>query len=117
MTSLIERLEAATGPDRELDAEIAILAGGLPHGEHFPRPDGSIVSYLPDKPKHITRSKHYTASLDDALTLVPEGWDWTLDRVNDGLTISARCGTHDQFFGATPAIALTIAALKARGIE
>lgn len=59
----------------------------------------------------------FTASLDAAASLIPEGFDWILERTNDGLTIGARVGHNDPdrtSWGATPAIALCIAALRAR---
>jgi len=64
LLALAERCEQAAGPDRELDAEIArflVLAGA----------------------EDIARSRYgwsyFTASLDAAVTLVPEGWKWSLD--------------------------------------
>ena len=88
---LIARLEAADGPSRELDDAIEML-----------RPD-----YL--------RQPHcrYTSSIDAALSLVPEQYDWVLD--SDGLAalLFANRACHTGR-GKTPAIALCIAALKAR---
>ncbi len=84
MSDLIERLAKATGPDRELDAEIAAdlriyngpgtqqwitdwkgqlrAINGL---VHLIGDQGSCGNFKPPA---------YTASVDTAMTLVPEGW-------------------------------------------
>ena len=65
MKELIERLEDATGPDRELDAEIARLVTGR----------GVTVAPL-SGPRYDGDGEPvpaYTASLDAALTLMPRG--------------------------------------------
>ena len=126
--SLIERLRLAQGPSRELDAEIAKMVGA-PHGpwEHVTVETRSI-SYVDEQ------APAYTASLDAAMTLVPEGWRWEdmerdvswdeaasmeqsygvgLDlRDSDGRYLRNAVGSHD----ALP-LALCLAALLARGIE
>ena len=110
---LITRLEAATGPNRDLDAWIAICAGIAPPVAFRP-----CVSLDPGTfgigAYEIWVAPTYTASLDAALTLVPEDYDWIIGRTNGGLTIHACCGGTEEHFGDTPAIALCIAALKAR---
>ncbi len=96
MEALIQRVEAAEGPDRELDGEI--------HGI----PSAACCDW-DDVP-------HYTASLDAAASLIPEGYDWILERTNGGLTICARVGHNDpdrNSWGDTPALALCAAALRA----
>ena len=103
MEDLIKRLEEATGSDQDLDAEI-----------HALMPEPKVI----EPPK-------YTTSLDAALTLVPEGWRGThlwfgpngsacnlgfdAERVEDRKFVEGR---HQQF-----ALAICIAALKARGIQ
>lgn len=63
LIELAERCEAATGPDRELDAAIALLHGWTVHkGDNWIGPHGQIS--VPE----------FTGSLDAALTLVPERW-------------------------------------------
>jgi hypothetical protein len=67
--------------------------------------------------KRVLRLLEAGASLDAAMTLVPEGFDWIIGRTNDGLTIHAEVGGRgDEFmrFAATPALALCAAALHAR---
>lgn len=115
---LIERLEAASGPDRELDAEIAVAIGlGKATANHAGR-------YWKQGDLHVTgEAPAYTASIDAALTLVPEGWTyegrqgpsgfphlWTLSTIKCGdvryTTVTGRA--------RSAAITLCIAALRAR---
>lgn len=104
MTDLITRLESADGPSRELDAEIAVVCGidigrskGDPNDHRLPA---------------------YTASIDAALTLVPEGRHTEIEIWTDGRGraefngVGTTCGA----WGRTPALALAAAALKARGV-
>ena len=103
LSALIARVEAATGPGRELDAEISKRAGHAVmywDGEHTARP--------------------FTASLDAAVSLVPSGHNWSLDMLcRDGNEARTFYGEHPneidtEATGATPALALCAAALKAR---
>ena len=98
MDELIARIEAASGGSRELDWEIHLRDGLDGVGAYGAHP-------------------YYTSSIDAALTLVPDGFDWTLGHTNGGLTIHAEVGGRgDEYlrFGATPALALCAAALRAR---
>lgn len=108
MSDLIARLEAATGPDRELDRAIAKALGVMPLYEMR----GQIGGSWPD----------CTASIDAALTLVPEGWLWQVEWI--GHQTRKRVGNcilwqpHEPALSgqaATPALAICIAALRARG--
>lgn len=110
---LITRLESADGPSRELDADIA-RAIGWECVVRDPEAQGKYVCWR----KHYRSGEwimlpRYTASIDAALTLVPEGWDWAIFHTNGGLTIHAWCGDKIDHFGDTPALALCIAALRA----
>ena len=120
LLKLAERVEAATGPDRELDREIAHVLLSWP------------LRWIPGN-----RSWQFTASLDAAMTLVPEGWALTLlettdgdrrdhtgdplanwqaaliEHKNTGYRVDQR-GCWRQGFAATAALALTAAALRAR---
>lgn len=82
LIALAERCEAATGPDRELDAAIWWFAGS--NGECD---DETLKKNLNADPANGldiwigcrwrtdgTFPAHYSTSLDDAMTLVPEGW-------------------------------------------
>lgn len=110
---LIAKLEAASEGSRELD--VAIHHGRAAAHKHLP--SGFTMKDLgnPHRNRGLAGSKfiypdrgpapHYTTSIDAALTLVPEGWTpWDL--------IASHC-TPDEF-DAAPALALTIAALRAR---
>lgn len=98
---IADMVSHATRADRTLDAVIWQL---IPH--HSVNGDKSNVFYAP----------RYTSSLDAAASLIPEGHDWILERVNDGITIGARVGHNDPdrtSWGETPALALCAAALRA----
>lgn len=108
LDEVIKKLEAAPGPDRTLDEEIWRSHGGSPY------------SYTPT----------YTASIDAAIRLVPSGWDWQVysnaeDSPGNGFFIGpfALCEDlkHDARRGAggggaTPALALCVAALKSKRV-
>ena len=110
LLALADRAEAATGPDRDIDVAIAPLIGvrvvehSHPLGRRFYDKNGADV-LLP----------RFTASLDAAMSLVPEGWEWRL------YSNSLRKGPEAQLQrdkiiitrGATPALALTAACLRA----
>lgn len=121
MTNLIalaEKVESLTGPCRETDREIELA---------FPYADASHLKFgLPQ----------YTGSLDAAMTLVPEGWriysadfsvrnrsrwmiegtktKWATDEGGDP------CAGDDWYasgVAATPALALTAAALRSHAAQ
>ena len=126
---LSDQVEAATGPDRELDRAIidaistdynfGTRSSGLTYGKAWDQcpyeewtVDGGVVGHAPD----------YTASIDAAMTLVPEGW-----QMIDGQDVPERSfrrltlnkGGFSPYFqglAATPALALCAAALRARGL-
>lgn len=120
---LIDRLVNAKGPDRELD--IAICQQVDSNGYRI-EDDGTILvsGDVGDGPGWFNIGYEvpgYTASVDAALTLVPPAHDWSL-HVNNGEAIVGcmpesedGCDVADST-GATPAIALCIAALKARAV-
>ncbi len=107
MKALIAKLEAATEGSRVLDCFIA-------YGLH------------PDFISEADCAPHYTTSIDAALTLVPERAVWALS-CNDeypGLfrgTVMPRLSDDNAsdatVHAPTPALALCIAALKAREEE
>lgn len=79
LAPLLERVQSATGPDRELDNLIAWhLTGAKFWIEDFPLP-GSVAEALM-KEEDIPPPPFYTASVDAAIslleTLLP-GWWWT----------------------------------------
>ena len=105
LLELAKRCEAASGQLRGLD--YLIFCAQVPVGEK--------AYWAPDDPKY-----HFTASIDAAMSLVPEG-DWALSvAATDCLaTIPAGASLGDAVHGyaATPALALTAASLRARATE
>lgn len=113
MKELIERLEKATGPDRSIDLDIERdVRGAVPL--HWRVGEGGVIlSGFDDVGDSIPA---YTASLDAALTLVPGDMDWLVGKSDSCPTASVQ---YPHFHPAwalasTPAIALCIAALRAR---
>lgn len=138
---LAARVEALQGPCRETDVLIkqAIFAPrGIVRQSPF---NGNWCIYevtaggkerLVERPFNITHSAWkndaYTASIDAAMQLVPEGWtywDIAMKRLgtgNDGARaeISRLMGGQEEAersFARTPALALCAAALKARSLS
>ncbi len=114
---LIERLEQ-TGPDRELDELVASAfgwskvanpthAGGL-LGRWY-RPDGSMSGH--------GGPPSFTASIDAAMTLVPEGWSYEIRPRYARLIHPVHSYQDVQAWSrgtnGTTALALCIAALRA----
>ncbi|WP_376960134.1 hypothetical protein ABNQ39_20700 [Azospirillum sp. A26] len=115
LTSLISRLEAAEGPSRELDRIIGSAMG------YPPQPiDGGVdanIAWMGGLP-------HFTASIDQALTLVPEGWivDMGHDAAGSVGALKVIGGSAEvsdgdvtlQGQGRSIPLALCISSLKAR---
>ena len=97
LTELAERCEKATGPDRELD--LAIYDWLRENAGHLP----SLSPPL------------FTASLDAAMTLVPEGTEVAMQSFG-GPGPMALVKPNERFVsGKTLPLALCAAALRARG--
>lgn len=112
MRELVERIEAADGPSRELDEAIRLLI------EH------NIVVALDLAGGYVGQSTpSFTASIDAALTLLPEGAQWGTGSRDGTLRSWAWCALNyeqpnermELAFAATPALALVAAILRARG--
>lgn len=107
---LIARIESATGPDRELDCRIWCAV----ERQNF----DVCRQVVPNFGEWLAPS--YTASIDAALSLVPDGHQWSLsecampDRYYAGLGSRKASGRSFVAQAATPALALCAAALKAR---
>lgn len=105
MTSLIKRLEALTGPDREVDNQIFFIV----HNINFKRDE-----YAP----------RFTGSIDAARSICSDALlVYASDIGGDGLPYVELCtstatpvAVHEGI-GATIEIAWCIAALKARGVK
>jgi hypothetical protein len=136
LKALLARVVEGTGPDRELDAEIGAAFRVLPTNSVGPnvlgwlrRWEGPFVTD-PALPGHILtenrinwKAPPYTASLDAALTLVPDGWSWhvalrkwpTPTRATGSVWCESRDGSKLFYVDATtPTRALIAACLKAR---
>lgn len=124
MRALIERAEQASGPDRELDAEISVAAGR--YETHVERRSDGTTKLLPWRGdgtgSYNIECRRYTASLDAAASLVPSGWVW-LRKTPQTMTVymppqdEKAWAVHIDGAAATPALALTAAALRARLAE
>lgn len=115
MPDLIQRIEAAEGADRAIDEAIqcALVSAEIEWSNirqcNIYHKDGRWIS--------IGEIKPYTASIDAVLTLVPEGYDWSLDNFDgdQGRPHAWVCkdGPFYNATAATSALALCAAALKA----
>lgn len=115
LLALADRCEAASGPDRKLDRLIDH------HKWPIKQPDYHLALSLRDE----WDVPAFTASIDAALTLVPEGWTWSLDQTQRAPYRD--CGRADLYapgggikpadisdiYAATPALAICAAALRA----
>lgn len=112
MKHLIEKLAQADGPSRELDAEISRALAGGP-ADHWYQDHRGV--YVTDN-----SAPCYTASIDAAMTLVPEGTEFIIERygsigvLSENKRASAWVFGAPRAFAATPALALCIAALSAQ---
>lgn len=98
LRALADRVEKATGPDRGLDVDIEHARGW---------PDAQWTS----------DARRYTASLDAAVTLVPRGWTWRVGNLVSGGGFAFLGTSLKEHVAATPALALTAAALRALAAE
>lgn len=132
---LAERVEQATGPDRELDGAIDRLFNARPKDGDYDEGEGAFWrvqngwSGLLVRPDGFARDSfsaaNYTASLDAAMTLLDPMWGYEQRRPSDGCTQAcwAELWWVPAFpnkvtgFGQTPALALTAAALRARAAQ
>lgn len=131
MTDLLTRLENAKEGSRELDALIVAELNDAMVTPYPPRADygpGNQWQFWSRDGKHFLGNEsaprfkipHYTTSLDAALTLVPGGdWHWQVRQDPScyrAAMISGKIPDIKFVRGAapTPALALCIAALRAR---
>lgn len=116
---LIAALEAATGPNEKLDASIAESMGRTVewHWDHSGQPGSQYPVWLTASGGELVPS--FTASIDAALTLVPEGHSVVLCLHADGSAIACANpadGYGEDADGDTPALAICIAAMKALSV-
>jgi hypothetical protein len=123
LEELALRCEAATGPDRELDTDIFEAVDVLADWCKGPNGWAAYLPVRPTDPKSLqslrdyvtAHAPKYTASLDTAMSLVEAEASWgVLAFLGQGykafidITVSP---------AATPALALTAAALRARALQ
>jgi hypothetical protein len=125
LLALAERCEQAAGPERELDVAIARALDWKPlyrddYSQWWPpaavadaRERKRSILHHPTQPLPM-----FTASLDAAVTLVPEGWTW--GRFHSGTVECMTLNGPDNSIlvergeGISTALALCAAALRAR---
>jgi hypothetical protein len=124
LLDLAHRCEQAAGPDRELDVAIAFACGIVTSrdGDCFYGHKYYSVMVLNydyyDTEYRAPELPPYTASLDAAVTLVPEGWTW--GRFHSGtvecMTLNGPGNSIllERGKGISAALALCAAALRAR---
>lgn len=122
-TDLIRRLEEATEGCRQADMDIAEHIGWT----HVPPALSGPECWLDENGVTQAMLPHYTTSIDAALTLVPEGygisvsnpkhWDGTEDKLPYARVYGVEKGHYVKGTAETPALALCIAALRARRPE
>lgn len=133
-SELIEKIEGASGPDREMDAEIARAIGRIPPHAGYAAMDD--VAWDRGLGYSVPA---YTSSIDAAMTLVPEGWwlaglyfchpdfrsqqdkEWCAELAGPvtWAVVDREVGEEPQFdnvcaSAATPALAICAAALRSR---
>ena len=124
LLDLAARVEGLAGPDREVDEAIQCTIHGATaemqrHGHNAYHKNGRWIS--------IGKILSYTASIDAAMTLVPEGFYWDVAkgvrRANKGpywascyndAMLAEMIDSDPVIPGNTPALALTAASLRAR---
>jgi len=119
---LAERIEALEGPCKETDAHIRRAILGKPNAwveqSRFNGAwcvfDGTRDAKGRWRLANDGGSKPFTASLDAAMALVPEGWDYTIRKRHVELRHPVQRAFDTGATGATPALALCAAALRAR---
>jgi hypothetical protein len=120
---LTTRLAKATGPDRELDCLIAVAVAGFYLCE--PRYEGAppAYGYTDADGRRIAPGQggdmlvpNYTGSIDAAATLVRKGCTFAVGDLGEDdmpwACVTDESGKDYTGSGATPAIALAIAAAK-----
>lgn len=114
LTALQQRVRAATGPDRSIDAALLAVANPETAAKH------PWVTWIADQEAgrdDFTAIQRYTASIDAAFALtervLPEH-DWIIGHTNGGLTIHCQLGpdADRMAFGDTPPLAILAALLS-----
>ena len=122
--NLIERLEKAEGPSRELADEVLLACGWTQPIKTIYGESGRVWQH-PKGPWSFNERPNPMEDMNEAIELVPEGWLPNLDTFRSDGNVKYtwllwkpdnreghNTGTH-----ANIALALCIACLRARGIE
>ncbi len=121
LIALAEKVETLSGPCARTWAEVQLALRGFPRRAYEQR-NGIRPRGTPPLDEREWAASHFgtggTGYLDDAVGLVPEGWDWQY---------SSATGTAGVWQGsikrpyianaATPALALTAAAIRAHAAQ
>jgi hypothetical protein len=127
MLGLADRCETAKGPSPQIDAEIVALRNNALVKPYPPQTDfgpGQKWQFWSLDGLHFLANESHaqfkvlpvTASLDAAMTLVPEEAWWSAMRSPCADTFDAEVA-EQQSRAATPALALCAAALRARAAQ
>lgn len=120
LLALAERVERAVQPDREIDCLIRCALSGRPNWRALNMGDGFGWGIFSETTaghaRFFSDVPMYTASLDAAMTLVPRDASWSLyDVIGKRESVRMYGDGYDVLVqGATPALALTAACLRAR---
>ena len=114
LSELIARVEKASGQSRELDGLIFKVVFEKP-GDVWSDDFGGWHRQDPDDHCAFEPPPSFTASIDTALTLVPEGMGFNLQG-NTNLFYAVVAGQYSKPT-TTPALALVAACLKARLLD
>lgn len=124
LAALLARVEGASGPDREIDGDIATAFNWRPQAQARQRGEGWYW-FAPDGSFQALPA--YTASLDAVVALAEQvlrGWWWGIGRYGPDGPIAklapSEAGEADDMKrsivckGATPALALVAAIIRAK---
>lgn len=126
LDELARRCEAAEAADAELDARIWCALNGKRYAEHWVSVyhKGTQVGFTEPPKRTVIVTKravpNVTASIDAAMSLVPEGWGpWRIEWLSGGVRaiLQSDEGGDARGTAATPALALCAAAIRARSKE
>jgi len=118
LTQLAERVMGLSGPDREVDAAIWLWRAA-------PEWDNPLSPEEQMQWAREAAKPAFTASLDAAMSLAPEGWEFMMEGdatplhypVETEWSYRVELGQHIKGEAATLALAITAAALLARAAE
>lgn len=125
LLELAERCEAATGPDRELDDDIVAALHRSINFNNLTARKWAEQFWVRDDDDDMEPIR-FTASLDAAMTLIPEGAQYTIEP--DGCWLRFRDASEDDGIGKVQsvlmarggkctALAICSAALKALSVN